>query len=109
MAHHALSWPLTPDSGQLSHGELPFGDRNAVRPGAPWDVAREVSVPGTSLRILGRIDRLDLGTNGTRARVVDYKTYGKTRGILARWPVVVNCSDASRHMPSRHCLARRSR
>ena len=83
MARRALSWPLDAYKGQRSHGELPFGVQDTERLNAPWDVSREVSVPGTGLRILGRIDRLDLSADNAQARVIDYKT-GKPRdpGIL---------------------------
>ena len=43
-----------------------------------------VTIPGTPLRIQGRIDRLDLSEDGRTARLVDYKT-GKPKdtGVLA--------------------------
>jgi len=79
MAQRALSWPLTSFSAQRSYGEVPFGDPVAASPAdAPWDVTQSVTIPTTDLRILGRIDRLDLAADRTRARVVDYKT-GKPR------------------------------
>ncbi len=74
MALQALSWPHTPYPGQKSYGELTFGDLGAEQRVTPCDMNREVTLPGTGLRILGRIDRLDIGASGKRARVVDYKT-----------------------------------
>ena len=84
LARSALSWPLEAYAGQVSQSEVPFGDIDAERPGLPWDVAQAVTIPRTGLVIRGRIDRLDLSGDGTRARVVDYKT-GKPRdpGVLA--------------------------
>ena len=92
MALSALSWSLVTYSGQRSHGELPFGDREAKRPDAPWDVTQEVAIPGTGLRINGRIDRLDRAGDGKQARVVDYKT-GKPRdpGTLAGGSELQRC------------------
>jgi RecB family exonuclease len=74
MARQALSWPHTPYPGQKSYGELTFGDPTAEGRVAPCDMNREVTILGTGLRILGRIDRLDIGADGKQARVVDYKT-----------------------------------
>ena len=75
MAAAALGWPLTPLPGQHSHAEIDFPGGGG---GAPWADTVEVPIPGTSLRIQGRIDRLDLSHDGGRARVLDYKT-GKVR------------------------------
>ena len=92
MALCALSWPLDPYSKQRSYAELPFGDWREERVHAPWSVSQEVSVPDVGLRILGRIDRLDLADDGTRARVVDYKT-GAPRdpGILSGGKELQRC------------------
>jgi hypothetical protein len=83
MARAALAWPLSSYPGQLSQGEIPFGDPEAARPGLPWDASQAVTIPRTGLAIRGRIDRLDLSADGAQARVIDYKT-GKPRdpGIL---------------------------
>jgi hypothetical protein len=84
MSRTALTWPLTPYAGQITFGEVPFGNKRAERPDAPWIVTKDVPVPGTGLRISGRIDRLDLAKDRRSARVIDYKT-GKPKdpGILA--------------------------
>jgi hypothetical protein len=75
----ALTLPLTPLDGQRSYVELPFGDVRAEKiPDAPWDPRAEVRVGESDLRILGRIDRLDLSADGRNARVVDYKSSRKT-------------------------------
>jgi hypothetical protein len=83
MAVTALAWPLDPYPGQVSQGELPFGVPDATPGNLVWDSSRPVKIPGTALRIQGRIDRLDLAANRRLARVIDYKT-GQPRdpGIL---------------------------
>lgn len=53
--------------------ELNFG--GAPNPaGAPWPEERDVVIDGTSVRVIGRIDRLDLAKSGSVARITDYKT-----------------------------------
>lgn len=67
------SLPPLPD--QKSWVEVPFGGGKDWYPeGLPWDPAEDVTVPGTEVRVTGRIDRLDLSANRGRARVIDYKT-----------------------------------
>ena len=78
LAVTALSWPLEAYAGQVSHGELLFGAPDATPRNSPWDGSRNVTIPGTGLQIQGRIDRLDLAGDGSKARVVDCKT-GKPR------------------------------
>ena len=43
---------------------------------------RKVEIPGAGIFIQGHIDRLDLSGDGTRARVIDYKT-GQLRAKMA--------------------------
>jgi RecB family exonuclease len=75
LALRALSLPLPPLPDQRSYVELRFGDRRArPDPDAPWNPRSPVPVPGTELRLRGVVDRLDLSGDGSRARVVDYKT-----------------------------------
>ena len=71
MAASALHWPLPSLPGQRSHVEIdfPLGGE-----GAPWTGKVDVLIPETSLRIQGRIDRLDLSADGGHVRVLDYKT-----------------------------------
>ena len=78
MASTALRWGLQPYPGQRSFVEIEFP---AGGPGAPWTQTAEVAIPGTRLRIAGRIDRLDLSADGRSARVLDYKT-GKPRAAV---------------------------
>jgi len=66
-------------NGQSSLAEVPFGQTGWARspdtgPCPPWDAHAPVTVPGTELRITGRIDRLDLASDQSAAAVVDYKT-----------------------------------
>jgi hypothetical protein len=81
----ALSYHDDPLPGERSWAEIPFGgDAKAdalteeVRSALPWDPLAPVTIPSTSIRIGGSIDRLDLAGDGSRARVTDYKS-GKLR------------------------------
>ncbi len=83
MAVAALSWVLPPLPGGRSHAEVAFGGLDAVHGDGPWDTTLPVTIPGTTLRIRGRIDRLDLSGDGRTARLVDYKTgRPKDPGVL---------------------------
>lgn len=42
--------------------------------GAPWPEELDVVLDGTGVRVVGRIDRLDLAKSGSVARITDYKT-----------------------------------
>ena len=53
--------------------ELSFGGPENPG-GAPWVEEVDVRLPGTDIRIVGRIDRLDLAKSGSAARITDYKT-----------------------------------
>jgi hypothetical protein len=79
----ALHCPLDALPGQKSWTEIPFGTQrqDGTRSNLPWDVVTTVEIPGTEMRIQGHIDRLDLAGDGTRARVIDYKT-GRLRNNM---------------------------
>ena len=82
----ALHCPLAALPGQKSWTEIPFGTRrqdDGTRSNLPWDVVTTVEIPGTGITIQGHIDRLDLAGDGTRARVIDYKT-GRLRNNMAQ-------------------------
>jgi hypothetical protein len=86
LALAALTFDEVQLPGQRSWAEIPFGgDRRARdltpedRANLPWDPLAPVVIPGTSLRIGGSIDRLDLAAGGQTARVTDYKS-GKPPG-----------------------------
>ena len=79
----ALTHPLEPLPGQKSWTEIPFGTRDATsRNDLPWDPSRKVEIPGAGVFIQGHIDRLDLSGDGSRARVIDYKT-GQLKAKMA--------------------------
>ena len=70
---------------QRSWAEIPFGGGSRAetlsedaRAALPWDPGSEVVIAGTTVRIGGSIDRLDLAGDRSRARVTDYKS-GKPR------------------------------
>jgi hypothetical protein len=57
--------------------ELAFGrEEHNIDPGAdlPWSPSAEVIIPGTGIRIRGKIDRLDFNRARNGVRVTDYKT-----------------------------------
>ena len=53
--------------------ELSFGGGQNSEP-APWANGAEVRVENTAIRVVGRIDRLDLAKSNAAARITDYKT-----------------------------------
>ena len=68
---------------QKSWTEIPFGTLDeTLRNDLPWDPSRKVEIPGAGIFIQGHIDRLDLSGDGSRARVIDYKT-GKLKAKMA--------------------------
>lgn len=79
----ALGHPLEALVGQKSWTEIPFGtDEDGNGRDLPWRPDEPVHIPGTSIRIQGHIDRLDLSADNSRARVLDYKT-GKLNKKMA--------------------------
>lgn len=70
---HALKVDADLPHSLNSWTELSFGGgRNEET--APWPDDAEVHVQGTGIRVVGRIDRLDLAKSGAAARITDYKT-----------------------------------
>jgi len=63
---------------QHTYVEVPFGYSDEAADARPWNPAAGVTldVDGFSLPLQGRIDRLDISGDYTRARVLDYKTVG---------------------------------
>jgi PD-(D/E)XK nuclease superfamily len=83
LALTALTHPLESLPGQRCWTEIPFGTRHAAsRNDLPWDPTQKVEIPGAGVFIQGHIDRLDLSGDGSRARVIDYKT-GKPKADMA--------------------------
>ena len=79
LALRALTHDHVNEEGVRSFVEVPFGDPLADGgKGYPWDATKPVGLPGMALRILGRIDRLDLREDHSLARVTDYKVTGAT-------------------------------
>ena len=81
LAAVALAFPDEPMGAQRSWAEVPFGGDRRIedltedaRLTLPWDPAAPVVIPGTTIRIGGSIDRLDLSGDRGRARVTDYKS-----------------------------------
>jgi hypothetical protein len=75
-----VEWSLD-DDFRFAHGERSFGENRAPvgRGEAPWP-ALVIGAAGESVHVKGRIDRVDFSTDGSRARVIDYKT-----GTLPAW------------------------
>jgi hypothetical protein len=63
---------LSPLSGQRSWAEIPFGKLGHDSSGLPWDCGSQVLIGGVA--ITGKVDRLDLSSDGKTARVIDWKT-----------------------------------
>ncbi|AND92932.1 blr8087 [Bradyrhizobium diazoefficiens USDA 110] len=63
--------------------EVEFGQRDDFFAGRelPWDATLPVCMPNTPIRLRGTIDRLDLRTEPTAARVTDYKTSEPPRNV----------------------------
>ena len=82
----ALSHQQEPLPGQRSWAEIPFGGDQRVqdidtetRQDLPWDPLAPVIISDTGIAIGGAIDRLDLSSDNSQARVTDYKS-GKLKG-----------------------------
>ena len=80
-ASTALCLNEEPLEGQSSWAEVHFGQEKKqehfhqkTKEALPWDPFQPVSIPDTSIRIRGSIDRLDLSEDGKKARVTDYKS-----------------------------------
>lgn len=76
LALKALTLDESFQPGTRSWTELGFGqvDPDFTGVDLPWSPHAEVHIPGTSVRVRGRIDRLDLNSAGDAVRVSDYKT-----------------------------------
>jgi hypothetical protein len=74
LAGNALRLDQTVHEGTRCWTEVPFGQRDSPTQEGPWNPNAPVIIPETSVRIRGRIDRLDLRFDGRKVRVSDYKT-----------------------------------
>ena len=80
LATVALAPNGPPLDRQRSYVEVRFGGRAGdVDNATPWDTERDVFIPGTTIRINGFIDRLDLAADFSKARVFDYKSGRRLR------------------------------
>ena len=110
--HHGPPLP-----GQRSFAEVRFGAGAGAEPPVravlPWDPGLEVVVPGTGLRLGGRIDRLDLSGDGALARVIEYKTGARCRAghaapdIRAELQCALYAFAAHTLVPTRPCVQAR--
>ena len=65
--------PLTAGISTTSYTEVPFNRNNEKHKAAPWNTSVHVKLADTDLEISGFIDRLDVASDKSWARVVDYK------------------------------------
>jgi len=86
MSLTGLTWEKFTEAGTRSWTEVPFGETgmNAEGRSWPWDPALPVTIPGTSVTIRGKIDRVDLRAAADAVRVTDYKTGQKPEDADAR-------------------------
>ncbi len=62
-------------SGTRSWTELAFGQETpAADARMPWDPTAHVVVPDTDIRLMGRMDRVEIGGDGLAVRITDYKS-----------------------------------
>jgi ATP-dependent helicase/DNAse subunit B len=59
--------------GTRSWTEVAFGEPESSG-SLPWDPRSEVMIPGTAIRIRGRIDRVEIAAGDRHVRITDYKT-----------------------------------
>jgi len=77
-----VEWSLDDEVDfRFAHGERSFGEArpSSTRGEQPWP-ALAIGGGGESVYVKGRIDRIDFSPDGSRARVIDYKT-----GALPAW------------------------
>lgn len=85
LALEALDTALAPLPGQRTFVEVGFGlESDEDGRDAPWATTQPISIPGTTLTLRGKIDRLDISGDGKRVRVIDYKTGGVPKDIDTR-------------------------
>ena len=78
VAVRTLTFDYGTPGDAVSFAEIPFGDeREWIREDLPWITDKPVFIPGTTIRIRGSLDRLDMSSSTSLANVTDYKT-GKT-------------------------------
>jgi hypothetical protein len=76
-----VEWSLEDDADfRFAHGERSFGEARPATRGEPSWPSLAIGIEGESVYVKGRIDRVDFSPDGSRARVIDYKT-----GTLPAW------------------------
>lgn len=81
LASHALEVDAALPQSIRSWTELPFGKLPSLAE-APWKGEDPVILPGTEIRVHGRIDRLDLANNRVATRITDYKTSSEPEDVF---------------------------
>lgn len=81
LASGALEVDATLPHSVQSWTELPFGKLPTLAE-APWKGEDPVILPGTGIRVHGRIDRLDLANNRIATRITDYKTSSEPEDVF---------------------------
>jgi hypothetical protein len=74
LALRALTSGAACEAGTRSWTEVPFGSDEEVAGDWPWSPTAKVIIPGTSVSIRGKIDRLDWNGAAGSVWVTDYKT-----------------------------------
>jgi hypothetical protein len=70
----ALTRDVAFQPGTRSWTEVEFGLIEPSQEHELWDVAKQIVIAGTELRLSGRIDRIDVVAAGNAARISEYKT-----------------------------------
>jgi RecB family exonuclease len=83
LAMKALSFEFPPLEGQKTYCEVPFGDtKDVVSDDVPMFADPTVIIPGTKLKVAGRIDRLDTSGDNSTVRVIDYKSGQTPKNVM---------------------------
>lgn len=113
LALRALQFDQTFQPGTRSWTEVPFGETEAASAlRAPWPVVETAPLPGTPVRLQGRIDRLELTADDRAARLTDYKTGAvppRADGVLrggAEMQRVTYAAAVRHHRPDARIVAR---
>lgn len=74
LAQHALSVDEGLSQKVRSWTELAFGGL-VIDQSSPWDQSVPVMIPGSNIKVHGRVDRFDLADSHATMRITDYKTF----------------------------------
>ncbi len=82
LAIKALSFDFPALPEQQTFCEIPFGDeKENVIDDLSMFADPTVTIPGTNIRVAGRIDRLDKSGDNTMVRVIDYKSGNTPKNV----------------------------